>query len=211
MKILSSFLNKIKLQILISSIIAGALAGALTALLILSLQKPQPKSTAELIEDFYLVENAVHVSPHGLRKNMDKGDSSFVLVDLRSAQEYEKEHVVGAINIPAYKDPETSAYDEEERIVNSFQNLPQDKDIIVYCYSMPCMTGRKIGRLLAEHGIYVKHLGIGWNEWRYFWNLWNHDMEKTSKVEDYVVSGKESGAPKKQELPAPCGEGELSC
>lgn len=211
MKILSNFLKKIKPQILISAIIAGAFAGALASFLILSIQNSKPKSNEELIKDFYLTENAVYVSPHGLRKNMDKGDTGFVLVDLRSNQEYEKEHIVGAVNIPAYKDPETSAYDEEERIVTSFQNLPQDKEIIVYCYSMPCMTGRKIGKLLAEHGLYVKHLGIGWNEWRYFWNLWNHDMEEPAKVEDYVVSGKEPGTPKQQELPAPCGEGEFSC
>ena len=67
------------------------------------------------------------------------------------------------------------------------------------------------GKMLAENGIYVKHLGIGWNEWRYFWNLWNHDGESPTKVEDFVVSGKEPGVPKIQELPSPCGEGEFSC
>lgn len=73
------------------------------------------------------------------------------------------------------------------------------------------MTGRKVGKLLVEHGIYMKHLGIGWNEWRYYWNLWNHDGEMLSKMEDYVVSGKEPGKFSGDPLLSPCGEGDLGC
>src|SRR3990167_750578 len=71
----------------------------------------------DLIAEFYAVENAVHVSPHSIRKSMDTGEQHFTLVDLRSKQEYEKEHIVGAISIPAYSDPDTSAYGDVERIV----------------------------------------------------------------------------------------------
>ena len=127
---------------------------------------------------------------------MDKGDQSFVLVDLRSQEEYEKEHIVGAVSIPAYKDKDTSDYGSVDRIISDFSKLPKDKDIIVYCYSIPCMTGRKIGKMLAEHEIYVKLLGIGWNEWRYDWTGWNHEHEwNITKAEDYISSGKEPGIP----------------
>ncbi|OGY27360.1 MAG: hypothetical protein A3F33_00100 [Candidatus Woykebacteria bacterium RIFCSPHIGHO2_12_FULL_43_10] len=169
------------------------------------------------IKDFYATEVAVRVSPHTLRKKMDRGEENFVLVDVRSAEEYEKEHVVGAINIPAYKDANTSISletekEETDRIIKNFATLSKDKETIVYCYSSACMTGRKIGDLLARNGIYVKHLGIGWNEWRYDWKSWNHDGEwDSTKVEDYVVSGKEAGKPKQIEAPSPCGNGELSC
>ena len=143
---------------------------------------------------------------------MDKGDNSFVLVDLRSQEEYEKEHIISAINIPAYKNKETSAYDETERIVNEFSKLPRDKEIIVYCYSMPCMSGRKIGKLLAENNIYVKHLGIGWNEWRYYWNLWNHEYEfNITDINDYIAQGKEPGRPKLKINSTSCAIGSLGC
>ncbi len=92
---------------------------------------------------------------------MDKGDMNFILVDLRSQEEYEKEHIIGAISIPAYKDRDTSDYGAVDRIVGEFSKLPKDKDVIVYCYSIPCMTERKIGKMLAERGIYVKLLGVG--------------------------------------------------
>lgn len=161
----------------------------------------------ELIAEFYAVENAVYISPHSLRKAMDKGEQPYTVVDLRSSQEYEKEHIIGAVNIPAYSDPDTSAYGDVERIVGAFQKLAKEKEIVVYCYSMPCMTGRKIGQMLAERGVYVKHLGIGWNEWRYFWNLWNHEHEwDLTQVEDYIGKGQEPGVPKKkdQDSVTPC-------
>lgn len=156
--------------------------------------KLSPKTQSELIQEFYDVETAVHVSPHTIRKQIAKGDQSFILVDLRSQEEYNREHITGAINIPAYKNPDQSAYDDVDRIVSEFAKLPKDKDIIVYCYSIACMTGRKIGKMLTEHDIYVKHLGIGWNEWRYYWNLWNHEHEwSKTKVNDYITKGKEPG------------------
>ena len=57
-------------------------------------------SENSLIKEFYLTENAVHVSPHSLRLNMDNGVDNYILVDVRSQEEYEKEHIIGAINIP---------------------------------------------------------------------------------------------------------------
>lgn len=204
-------MNKQVLNTIVLSAVVGGIIGAVTTYVLIS-SKNDVKNTNQLIAEFYQIENAVHVSPHSLRRKMDKGDKSYILVDLRSPQEYEKEHIIGAINIPAYKDPDTSAYEEVDRIVNQFKELEKGKDIIVYCYSMPCMTGRKIGLILAENNIFVKHLGIGWNEWRYFWTLWNHEHEWTlTKPEDYIFSGKDPGSPKVRELPSPCGEGQFAC
>lgn len=199
------------LKIIVISAVVGALISSATILVLQKFQKP---SNEDLIKEFYNVENATYVSPHGLRKKMSKGEiDQYILVDLRSAQEYAQEHIITAINIPAYKNPDTSAYGDVERIVSEFSKLPQDKDIIVYCYSMPCMTGKKIGKMLADHGIYVKHLGVGWNEWRYFWNLWNHEHEwDTADVEDYIISGPEPGIPKNKTDSTTCPiEGGFGC
>jgi rhodanese-related sulfurtransferase len=177
--------------IVLLALIAGAIAGIASA----SFSANTTETQEELIKEFYDVENAVHVSPHSIRKSIANGNLGVTLVDLRSAQEYAEEHIIGAINIPAYRDLDTPAHYDVERIVGAFAQLPQDKDIIVYCYSAPCMTGRKIGQLLAHSGIYVKHLGIGWNEWRYHWTLWNHPHEwNTTRAEDYVARGTQPGA-----------------
>lgn len=194
----------------IAFIVVAAIVGAASSIITSSLLQP---SQNDLIKEFYQVENAVHVSPHSIRKSISEGATNFVLVDLRSAEEYEREHIVGAVNIPAYKDQETSDYGAVDRIVSSFEQLPKDKDVIVYCYSTACMTGRKVGKILEEHNIFVKHLGIGWNEWRYDWNGWNHEYEwNITNVTDYIASGKEPGkfALKNAEGPT-CTKGALGC
>lgn len=181
--------NSVILAAVIGAIIGGAIA------ITTSLYLPTPE--AKLIEDWYSAENLIHVSPHHIRKHMAIGDDTFILVDLRSDEEYTRQHIIGAVNIPAYKDPYKSAYGDVERITNGFRDLIERNpgvDIIVYCYSIPCMTGRKIGKMLADQGIYVQHLGVGWNEWKYYWNLWNHEHEwNNTLVEDYLWSGPDPG------------------
>lgn len=192
------------------AIILGAIAGAVAALFVVNISEPSHET---LVKEWYAAETAVHVSPHHIRKHMAQGDTSFILIDLRSEEEYNREHIAGAINIPAYKDPDTSAYGDVERIVNAFNKLPKNKDLIVYCYSIPCMTGRKIGNMLAEHDIYVKHLGVGWNEWKYDWTGWNHEHEwNQTNTSDYLASGPAPGQVKGANLSTGCPvEGAFGC
>ena len=180
---------------LLLAIVLGILAGGITAYAIVNYRLSQPKNQDDLIKEFYEVETAVHVSPHGMRKHLGE-DPNQVIVDLRSQEEYETAHITTAINIPAYATPDKSDYGAVERIVGGFEKILEenpDADIIVYCYSGPCMTGRKIGHMLADHGIYVRHLGIGWREWRYYWNMWNHDGETQVNPEAFITSGPEPG------------------
>jgi len=137
---------------------------------------------------------------------MSNGEDGFILVDIRTKEDYEREHIVGAINIDTSQDLDV--------ILAAFEALPDNQEIIIYCYSASCMNGRKAGNFLAENGVYVKELTIGWNEWRYGWQMWNYDTEwETYKVEDYVVSGSEPGElPSSVGLPMPCPVGgSLSC
>lgn len=175
------------------AVISGAIAGLLVVVIYPVLNPPTQE---DLIREFYEVETAVHVSPHGLRKHI--ADEEYIIVDLRSQEEYETEHIIGAVNVPAYATPDKSDYGAVDRIVGSFIELQKQADlehkrIVVYCYSGPCMTGRKIGKMLVENDIYVEHLGIGWQEWRFYWNLWNHSGETKVSPVDYVSSGPEPG------------------
>ena len=196
---------------IIFAIIFGLISGAISSLIITKISSP---SEEDLIKEFYDVETATKVSPHHLRKHIN--DEDFILVDVRSEEEYIKEHIIGAINIPAYKDKEHSDYGAVERITNSFKEIREanpEKDIIVYCYSGPCMSGSKVGKILADRGIYVKQLGIGWNEWRYDWENWNHEHEwEETNVEDYIISGNESGKANVGYYEGTCGiDDSISC
>jgi len=199
-------------NIILISIFFGLLSGALGAYFVIEYKQP---TTNNLIKEFYDVETATHVSPHGLRKHLGE-DPNTIIVDLRSQEEYEEEHIITAVNVPAYKDRDHSDYGAVDRIVSQFKEMKeqnQNAEFIVYCYSIPCMTGRKVGKMLADNGIYVKHLGVGWNEWRYFWTLWNHPHEwNNTKVEDYISSGPKPGEIKKDFTGEGCPiEGSLGC
>ncbi|MBL7056303.1 rhodanese-like domain-containing protein [Candidatus Woesearchaeota archaeon] len=181
-------------NVLLVTILVAVISSAATAYFVVNSIPEKEKTQEELIQEFYDVETAVHVSPHGLRKHIDEGQ--YIIVDLRSQEEYETAHVVGALSVPAYATPDKSDYGAVDRIVGSFKEIQAENPgtpIVVYCYSGPCMTGRKIGKMLADHEIYVEHLGIGWSEWRYYWNMWNHDGETGVNPEDYIASGPEPG------------------
>ena len=166
-------------------------------------QTPSPE---RLIAQYYASEVATLVSPHSIRERMTHDITNFVLVDTRTQADYEREHIVGAINI----DSSQPLAD----VLRAFKALPQNKDIIIYCYSSACMNGRKVGHFLAQNGIFVQEMTIGWNEWRYGWETWNYDTEwDEHKVEDYVFSGQEPGTvPESVKSLKPCPiDGSLGC
>ncbi len=142
----------------------------------------------QLRAHYYASQVATLVSPHSLRGRMDHDDNSYILVDTRAAEDYERGHITGAINI--------DSAESFANVLSAYQSLDQSKEIIIYCYSSFCLNGRKVGNFLAENGIYVKEMTVGWNEWRYSWEGWNYDTEwGYTDVNDYIVSGNEPGVP----------------
>jgi len=137
-------------------------------------------------KDFYDTENLVSVSPATIKQKMDTGVHDYILVDLRSAAEYDQEHIIGAINIPGTQNITS--------MVDAFRQLPANKDIILYCYSAACTLSRQVGQILAQNGIFAKHLNIGWSEWRYHWDLWNPESNVTENM-SYIQQGSEPGVP----------------
>lgn len=164
--------------------------------------KTELKPVEDLRKDYYFSESATLVSPHTMRLNMDKGQVDFVLVDVRSAEDYQKGHIRGAINIP---------FDGSEEAINKFREaLKTGKEerrsyAVVYCYSSACMLGRKTGQELAKHGISVKELSIGYNDWEQQYKVWNNPGE-VYDINDYITRGSEIGElkPSKEFLNRPC-------
>jgi rhodanese-related sulfurtransferase len=189
-------------KVFIWASVFGAFFGIISAKFMINYYMNDLETQNNLIRDYYYTETATLVSPHHLRKEIMNGDSyKYNLVDLRLISEYEEEHIITAINIPVqlsineklalnYTD-----VSDEQRVVEAFRALENNgKETVMYCYSSACMTGRNVGRLLAENGIYVKELAVGWNDWRYDWNAWNYPSEWADvEVLDYIASGSEPG------------------
>lgn len=196
--------TKINFKTIFINLAIPLLCGFIGVMVGLYVARPKPITQSERIGNFYEDEMATVVSPTTLKKMIDGKDQSYILVDLRSAAEYNTEHFVTAINIPAVSM-------NSDQIVNAFKALPKNKEIIVHCYSAYCTLGRQVGKLLAEHGIFVKELDTGWSELRYHWDLWNPGANVTDGA-SYIIKG--SGTPSSStnpSTPAPCVIGQYGC
>lgn len=161
---------KLELRLIVVCIIAGAFFGALAAFLVVNYM---PKSQNDMIGEFYSTENAVSVSPTDYINDMKNGKTDGLVVDLRARSDYAAGHLVTAVNIPAGEMNTT-------QLVAAFNSLPKDKPIITYCYSEYCMLSRKVGKALADNGIYVKHFTAG-------------AYEIKRDLSSYVVNGSSPG------------------
>lgn len=199
-----------KLKSIIVFVCAALFISITSSLATWQLTKPEETvahTKEETIAEYYKAEVATSVSPHTLRLEMDKANTSFVVVDLRAKAAYAQGHITGAINIDA-------SIDNKEEIVQQFKNIPEGKVVVTYCYTSACMLSRQIGNLLAENGVYVKHLTIGWVQWKYEWKSWNSPNEWNTNPEDYITVGEQPGTVvKRTENLSSCTntEAELGC
>ena len=63
------------------------------------------------------------VSAEQLLNRVEEGES-FCLLDIRSAEDYAKGHIQGAVNIPYGVD-----------VADALEIIPNDQPVLVYCYS----------------------------------------------------------------------------
>ncbi|MEI7962119.1 MAG: rhodanese-like domain-containing protein [archaeon] len=132
-----------------------------------------PKSSTDLIKEFYATEVVSSMSPSDYVGDLSRGISDGLVVDLRSAAEYNAGHLVSAVSIP-------SVELDEATLLAEFKKLPKDKPIITYCYASYCMLSRHVGKYLSDNGIYAMHFTAGW-------------YEITRDLNSYVVSGPSPG------------------
>lgn len=98
---------------------------------------------ANMPQDIYKIAEKDFVDKVKARENM------FIL-DIRSAEDYAKGHIKGAVNAPF-----------GPAIAASLDKLPGDKPIMVYCY-----TGQTAGQAVATlniAGFNAKSVNLGWN------------------------------------------------
>ena len=81
-------------------------------------------------------------------------DSSAIILDVRTADEYSGGHIPNAINIDVNR--AGFLYEADER-------LPKDKTIAVYCHGG--VRSRKAASLLSDNGFCILNLDGGIKEW----------------------------------------------
>ncbi|PSW62122.1 rhodanese [Photobacterium kishitanii] len=104
-----------------------------------------------------------------------KQDENVVVVDGRSAEAYELEHISGAISL-CHKDIN----------VHATENLDKSVVYVCYCDGIGCNGSTKTAMKLLTLGFQVKEL-IGGLDW------WKRDGHSTSGVEGRAATGESCG------------------
>jgi len=92
--------------------------------------------------------------PWDVKTDMERGRSDFIMIDTRSADDFEARRIAGAINLP-------------HRSINAktTAGLPKDKVMVTYCWGPGCNSSTKGALKLASLGFRVKELIGGLEYW----------------------------------------------
>jgi rhodanese-related sulfurtransferase len=111
---------------------------------------------------------AFGTDPSDVHADLQNGVDGFVVVDARSAENFGRGHVPGAISFPHRQMNEASV-----------GILPKDKLIVVYCDGTGCNASTKAAVKLTALGFTVKEM-IGGIDW---WRRDGYQVETTSPDE----------------------------
>jgi len=114
-------------------------------------EAPKTDVVAEAVNAYFanMPQDIYKISEKDFVEKVKAGENILVL-DIRSAEDYGKGHVKGAVNAPW--GPAVAA---------SLDKLPSDRPVMVYCY-----TGQTAGQAVATlniAGVNAKSVNLGWN------------------------------------------------
>ena len=115
------------------------------------------KNDPARVREYFADKMAFTTGPVELHRNLGDGND-IVVVDVREAEDYEKGHVPGAINLPHDK-------------WNTAQGLRKDTLNVLYCYSGVCHLAATAAVEFAGKGYPVMEMDGGFDEWE------EHDLE----------------------------------
>jgi rhodanese-related sulfurtransferase len=112
-------------------------------------KETQPSSKKE--------DAGVHiVTLEQVKRLMNSGN--VLLIDARNAEEFERGHIKGAVNIP---------YMEVEKYFEKLLEFPTDTLIVIYCNNPECPLGHSLMKFMAQMEFQKLYLyDEGWDGWK---------------------------------------------
>lgn len=120
----------------------------------------QPIQDSQKAVEFFTQELEFKTNPHGVKAVIDGKVQNVTIVDVRSAEDFAKGHIPGAINIPPEKHAAFKGNETE------FPKLRKDGYNYVYCYQLLCNLGQMAAKKFASLGYPVKEMVGGFEEWK---------------------------------------------
>ena len=123
-------------------------------------QPQAPLQDTKKAVEFFEAELDFKTNPYGVNRMIEDKAKDIIIVDVRSAEDYAKGHIPGAINLPYEK------YNGFTSNETEFPGLAKDKVNIVYCYELLCNLAQKAAISFAANGYPVKEMAGGFQEWK---------------------------------------------
>lgn len=98
---------------------------------------------------------SVETDPSDVMLDLQRGQNSFIILDVRSVEDFEECHVEGASSFP-YR----------QMNAETVTRLPKDKVIVVYCFGPGCNASTKAALRLSSLGFRVKEMIGGLEYWQ---------------------------------------------
>ena len=95
------------------------------------------------------------ITSQALKKHMDEEKTNILVLDVRRNADYEtdKEMIPGALR----RNP--------EKVDEWVQEMPRDKDVVVYCIRGGSVSNSVVDKLLTA-GVSVRYIEGGWEAWK---------------------------------------------
>ncbi|HLX56924.1 MAG TPA: rhodanese-like domain-containing protein [Ktedonobacteraceae bacterium] len=103
----------------------------------------------------FLAKLAVETDASDVMLDMQRGQHGFLLIDARSAQDFEECHLPGAVNLPYRK-----------ITTESTAQFSKELPMVTYCWSPGCNSATKAAARLSALGFQVKEMLGGIEYWR---------------------------------------------
>jgi rhodanese-related sulfurtransferase len=104
-----------------------------------------------------IVQHHEHMEPVTLEALMERMENdNVVLLDVRPREEYDTEHIPGALSMPV------------EELEQQLSELPAGVDIIAYCRGPYCFMSVQAVEMLKSKGFRAFRMEEGVHEWRQF-------------------------------------------
>ena len=120
-----------------------------------SLVLETPAATPAEAHRHFLAKLSVETDAADVRLDLQRGQNSFLLIDARSAQDFEECHIPGAISLPYRKITSEST-----------AHLSRELPLVIYCWSPGCNAATKAAVRLSALGFQVKEMLGGIEYWR---------------------------------------------
>jgi len=105
--------------------------------------------------DFFNARLQATISPMDYMRSKQADPEKYFLIDVRNGPT----HVRSTTIQDAHVIP-------EQELANRVNEIPKDKEIIVYCWDVWCNTAAKVAKSLLEQGYTVKELTGGIAAWQ---------------------------------------------